>query len=79
MEQNNISMELTNRFPEHGSQISQLLLKNQAFREIAEDYEFCRQKLIRLSENPIENHPLIGHYEKTMLELEEEIMEYLTI
>ncbi len=78
MELDNISMELSNRFPEYGSQIANLLLTNQAFREIAVDFEYCRQKLIRFSVDSAGNHPLIMHYEKTMLELEEEIMEYLT-
>ena len=78
MEQKDTLKELAGRFPEYATQITHLLLKNDDFREIAEDYQFCIHKLNKLSAKPNENHPLIRHYEKTMLELEEEMRGYLT-
>jgi hypothetical protein len=78
MNQHTLSEELINRFPEHASQIYRLLLQNNDFREIAEDYDFCRNKLRRLISHPADNQPLILHYEKTMKELEEEMMGYLS-
>ena len=76
MVQKLISEQLSDHFPEYKSQIIQLLLKNNDFIEIAEDYEFCRNKLNRLSANQTENEPLIRHYKQTMNELEEEMMGY---
>ena len=69
-------MELAKRFPEYASQITNLLLTNNDFREIADDYQFCLHKLNKLSADPGENHPLLRHYKKTMLELEEELQGY---
>ena len=77
MEQQDTLKELANRFPEYTSKITSLLLKSVDFREIAEDYQYCIHKLNKLTAHPAENHPLIRHYEKTMLELEEELREYL--
>ena len=79
MEQEDILKELTSRFPEYESQILELLIKSNDFREILEDYQFCRHKLIKLSGNPSENNSLIRHYEKTLLELEDEVKGYLSI
>lgn len=76
MEQNNLMMELSSRFPEHKAQIARLLEENNDFREIAEDYQFCRIKLARLTAHPAENKPLIHHYENTMNELKEDMKEY---
>jgi len=78
MELNNNSIQLSKRFPEFATQITQLLLENNDFREIAEDYEFCMNKLDRFSVNLPENEPLIRHYENTMHELEEEMMGYFS-
>ena len=76
MEHKDTSMELAKRFPEYASQITDLLLTNDDFREIADDYKFCIHKLNRLSANPNDNHPLIRHYKKTVIELEEELQGY---
>lgn len=78
MEQKDTLKEVASRFPEYAARITHLMLKNDDFREIAEDYQFCIHKLNKLSAQPTENHPLIRHYEKTMLELEEEMQGYLT-
>ena len=76
MEQKDTSMELAKRFPEYESQITDLLLTNNDFREIADDYQFCLHKLNKLSANPTDNHPLIRHYKNTVIELEEELQGY---
>jgi len=78
MELKNNSRQLSKRFPEYASQITQLLLDNNDFREIAEDYEYCINKLNRLSVNQPKNETLIPHYKNTMHELEEEIMGYFS-
>ncbi len=76
MEQQDTLKELANRFPEYTSQITNLLLNSIDFREIVEDYQYCRHKLNKLMAHPAENNPLIRHYERTMLELEEELLGY---
>jgi len=78
MEKNNIMNELGNQFPEYEMQIIRLLEENNDFREIAEDFEFCRIKLARLSLDPVGNKPLIRHYADTMDELKEEMKGYFS-
>jgi hypothetical protein len=76
MKSNETPLELIDRFPDHASQISQLLKNNKDFREIVDDYRFCLNKLARLTVDPDDVNPFIHHYENAVRDLEEEIMEY---
>jgi hypothetical protein len=65
---------LTVYFPDISDRLS-TLLKDENFRELAEDYLFCAYEVKQLS--PSKNEKLIKEYQETLKELEEELLSYL--
>lgn len=73
-----IKEELIACFPEWTEMIPKIYPQNKNFREVVEDYFFCKNKISRLSKGSGENTALLVQDEATMKELEEEMLEYLS-
>ena len=63
---------LTANFPEYKKEISSLLAQDSDFKEVAEDYMFCKMELERLSLKS--NTDLKQQYLKTLEALKEELI-----
>jgi hypothetical protein len=78
MDQQHLPEELTGKFPEHAGKMEHLLDTDEKFREILDDFRYCRSHLQNLLDYPVKSRLLIEHYQRTLQELEEEISEYLS-
>ena len=78
MDQQHLLVELTGKFPEHAGKMKLLLGNDEKFSEILDDFLYCRSQLQSLLDRPDKKKPIIEHYQKTIQELEEEILEYLS-
>ena len=74
-----ITEQLMTCFPERSELIQKIYPQNRNFREVAEDYFFCKYKISSLSGRSEEDLKLIVQYESTMKDLEEELLQYLKI
>lgn len=73
-----IVKELVASFPEFSDKIHEYYHKSHIFKELTEDYLYCKQKIARLSLDSTENRTLLDQYEKTMEELAEELVLHLS-
>ena len=78
MDQQHLLEELTGKFPEHAGKMEHLFNSDEKFREILDDFLYCKSQLLRMLDHPDKRKPIIEHYQKTIKELEEEIIEYLS-
>ena len=69
---NMLDTELIEQFPEYKKEILLLLKQDDNFREIAEDFIFCKQELKQISLTTKKN--LISQYAETLEDLKEEII-----
>lgn len=67
-----LDSDLIANFPEYKKEISILLAQDSDFKEVAEDFLFCKMELKRLSLKP--NKDLIEQYLKTLEDLKEELI-----
>lgn len=65
--------ELIRSFPESVGKIRELIARDQDFREIADDWFFCKWVLRNLMDSPEIHKQLIREYTEAMLALEEEL------
>jgi len=73
--QNAIFFFILKRFPEHYEQIQQLLLKNDTFRSLCEDYRVCAKALRYWNESTSKEATMRREEYRALLEeLEEEIL-----
>ncbi len=70
-----IDSDLSEYFPEYKKEISILLAKDSDFREIAEDYFFCKKELEQLSQTTKKN--LMLQYSETLEDLKDELLSRL--
>lgn len=78
MDMQHLLKELTGKFPDHAGKMKQLFERDEKFSEILNDILYCRSQLHSLLDRPVRKEPIIEHYQKTIQELEEEILEYLS-
>lgn len=76
-QERSIMEELINCFPERTEMIRKIYPLNKNFREVTDDYFFCKYQISILSGRSKEEMMLITEYESTLKDLEEEMMEYL--
>ena len=67
-----LDTELIEQFPEYKKEILLLLKQDDNFREIAEDFIFCKQELKQISLSTKEK--LISQYTETLEDLKEELL-----
>jgi hypothetical protein len=67
-----LDSDLTADFPEYKREISILLEQDSDFKEVAEDFLFCKMELERLSLKP--NKELIQQYSETLEDLKQELI-----
>jgi len=67
-----LDSDLIANFPEYKKEISILLAQDSDFKEVAEDFLFCKKELERLSLKS--NTDLKQQYLKTLEELKEELI-----
>ena len=78
MDMQHLLKELTGKFPDHAEKMKLLLGNDEKFSEILNDVLYCSSQLHSLLNRPDKKKPIIEHYQKTIQELEEEIIEYLS-
>jgi len=64
--------ELMTEFPDSRNKIENLLLRDETFKEIAEDYLFCKRELEKLSATKSNN--IIANYTEILKDLKEELL-----
>lgn len=67
--------ELMTEFPDSRKRIAKLLQKDETFKEIAEDYIFCKRELKKLSLKKSDD--LMLKYSETLEDLKQELLSRL--
>ena len=67
-----LDTELIEQFPEYKKEILLLLKQDDNFREIAEDFIFCKKELKQISLTTKKN--LIAQYSETLEDLKDELL-----
>ena len=67
-------IELLSDFPDLKGRIKELLQNDETFKEIAEDYSFCKQEFEKLTFSNSEK--LMEKYSETLEALKEELIEH---
>ena len=67
-----LDTELIEQFPEYKKEILFLLKQDDNFREIAEDFIFCKKELKQISLTTKKN--LIAQYSETLEDLKDELL-----
>jgi uncharacterized protein YdcH (DUF465 family) len=65
------------RFPSVQDEAKHLFTRDEAFRELCEDYEACTQASERLEGSRLDEEPLRREYRALRLRLEGELLRYL--
>ena len=65
------------RFPNVQEDAQQLFARDEAFRELCEEYEACSQAAERLETSRLDQDPLRREYNALRLRLEGELLRYL--
>jgi hypothetical protein len=65
------------RFPNVQADAQQLFARDEAFRELCEEYEACNQAAVRFASSGLEQEPLRREYTALRLRLEGELLRYL--
>lgn len=78
MDRHHLLEEFINKYPEHAGKMKHMFANDEKFREILDDFLYCRSQLLRMLDHPDKKTPSIEHYQKTIQELEEELNEYMS-
>jgi hypothetical protein len=71
--------QAVDRFPGQAALLRRLVLKDQAFRSLCEDYALARASLAGFEARPdAAERPEVGDYRSVIAELESEIARFLT-
>jgi hypothetical protein len=65
------------RFPNVRDEAQRLFIRDEAFRELCEEYEVCSRAAERLDSSQLEEQPLRREYAALRLRLEGELLRYL--
>jgi hypothetical protein len=70
---------ILNRFPNHKDYLKELFEESESFRLLCEDYCDCRTVLDENIKNSNKSSDLLKEYQVMLSEIEEEILERITI